>query len=69
MMWHRVGEEVGPRWKKYRRIPISELLNEDKATEALLWLLDRTGVGKKPRERPLAEYKGDKPEESNEEYM
>jgi hypothetical protein len=27
------------------------------------YFLDRTGVGKKQRERPLVEYKGDEPEE------
>jgi hypothetical protein len=39
------------------------LFNEEKATEAILWFLDRTGVGKKPRERPLDEFDGDEPEE------
>jgi hypothetical protein len=28
-----------------------------------VWFLDRMGVGKKPRERPLAEFDGDEPEE------
>jgi hypothetical protein len=37
-----------------------ELFNEEEAMEAILWFLDRTGVGKKPRERPLDEFDGDK---------
>jgi hypothetical protein len=33
------------------------------AIGAILWSLDRMGVGKKPRERPLDEFEGDEPEE------
>jgi hypothetical protein len=62
MFWRKVAKDVGPRWRRYRWKQISELFDEDKATEAILWFLDRTGVGKKPRERPLAEYEGDEPE-------
>jgi hypothetical protein len=37
--------------------------NEEVAIGAILWSLDRMGVGKKPRERPLDEFEGDEPEE------
>jgi hypothetical protein len=57
-LWQRMAKDVGPRWKRYRWKAISELFNEKKATEAILGFLDRTGVGKKPRERPLAEFEG-----------
>jgi hypothetical protein len=62
MFWRKVVKDIRPRCRRYRWKQISELFNEDKATEAILWFLDRTEVGKKPRERPLAEYKGDEPE-------
>jgi hypothetical protein len=63
MSWKKVEQEVGPRWRRYRWKPISDLFNEEKATEAILWFLDRMGVGKKPRERPPDEFDGDEPEE------
>jgi hypothetical protein len=63
MFWRKVRKDVRPRWRRYRWKQILELFNENKAMEAILWFLDRTGVGKKPRERPLAEYEGDEPEE------
>jgi hypothetical protein len=62
MFWDKVAWDVGPRWKKYRWKPILELFNEEKATEAILWFLDRTGVGKKPRDRRLEEFDGEEPE-------
>jgi hypothetical protein len=37
------------------------LFNEE-ATGAILWFLDRMGVGRKLRERPLDEFDGDEPE-------
>jgi hypothetical protein len=64
-LWQRMAKDVGPRWKRYRWKPISELFNEKKAAEAILGFLDRTGVGKKPRERPLAEFEVDRPEEDD----
>jgi hypothetical protein len=62
MFWRKVAKDIRPRYRRYWWKQISKLFNEDKATEAILWFLDRTEVGKKPRERLLAEYKGDKPE-------
>jgi hypothetical protein len=39
------------------------LFNEEEATGAILWFLDRMGVDRKPRERPLDGFDGDEPEE------
>jgi hypothetical protein len=39
------------------------LFHEEEAMGAILWFSDRTGVGRKPRERPLDEFDGDEPEE------
>lgn len=35
----------------------------------MVWFLDRMRVGKKPRERPLVEFEGDKPEADDRAYM
>jgi hypothetical protein len=58
LFWHRVVKDIGPSWKRYRRKLISELFNEEQAMEAILWFLDRMGVGKKPRETALVEFEG-----------
>jgi hypothetical protein len=63
MFWRKVEQEVGPRWRQYRWKPMSDLFNEEESTGAILWFLDRTGVGKKPRERPPDEFDADEPEE------
>jgi hypothetical protein len=63
IFWRKVTKDIGPRWRRYQWKHMLELFNEDKAMETILWFLDRTGVGKKPRERLLAEYEGDEPEE------
>jgi hypothetical protein len=51
-----------PRWRRYKWKPISALFNERNATETILIFLDRTGVGKKPRDRRLEEFDGEEPE-------
>jgi hypothetical protein len=63
-LWRHVERDVGPRWRRYKWKPISALFNERKATEAILvfFFLDRTGVGKKPRNRRLEEFDGEEPE-------
>jgi hypothetical protein len=63
MFWRKDEQDIGPTWRLFRWKPISELFNEEKATEAILRFLDKMGVGKKPRERPLDEFDGDEPEE------
>jgi hypothetical protein len=40
---------------------MSALFNERKATEVILVFLDRTGVGKKPRDRRLEDFGGEEP--------
>lgn len=62
ILWQQVERDVRPRWKRFKWKPISALFNEKKTTEAILNFLDRTGVGKKPRDRGLEEFDGEEPE-------
>jgi hypothetical protein len=43
-LWKRVSRDVG--WRRSRWKPIARLLREEKAEEAVLEFLRRTGVGK-----------------------
>jgi hypothetical protein len=50
-LWRRVAEGVG--WRRAKWKPISALLREEKATEAILVFLRSTGVGKMRRAATL----------------
>jgi hypothetical protein len=44
VVWDRVRKQVG--WRRGRWKPISELFREEKAEEAILEFVRRTGIGK-----------------------